>query len=294
MKILIGGSSGLLGTALTTVLKASGHRVVPLIRQRGDGIVWDATTYEFERPADLEGFDAVIHLGGENIIGRWTQAKKKRIRDSRVRSTGALADALTGLKQKPGVFIVASAVGYYGDRGAEELTEESPAGSGFLADVVREWEAAADPARKANIRVVHLRSGILLSPAGGALKTMLTPFKLGIGGKLGRGTQYVSWATLDDAVGIILHALKKPSLDGPLNVVSPTPCTNLELTKALGRALRRPTVCPVPAFAARMVFGEMADSLLLASQRVLPTKLLASAYPFRHTDLDTALRDLLS
>jgi uncharacterized protein len=294
MKILVGGSTGLVGEALLRRLQHARHDVVRLVRGNGDGVRWDARTYTFADPSALADFDAVVHLGGESIVGRWSPAKKQRILASRVHSTRALAEALAGLTDKPSCLIVASAIGYYGARGDEQLDEDSTAGTGFLADVVRAWEAAADPAREAGIRVVHLRYGMLLSPAGGALKTMLPPFKLGLGGKVGSGEQYMSWASIDDAVGAVEHALHTSSLTGPVNVVSPTPCINLEFTRALGRVLHRPTIFPVPAVAARLAFGEMADALLLASQRVQPARLTASGYHFNDPDLEPALQRLLN
>lgn len=293
MKILISGASGLVGSALVRSLQRNGHDIQRLIRAGRQGVKWDPETYEIEEPSRLADRDAVVHLAGEPIVGRWSDEKKRRIRDSRVNSTRALSDTLAGLQNRPSVLIVASAVGYYGNRGDETLTEDSAPGDGFLADVCKEWEAAAAPARDAGIRVVHVRFGMLLSPDGGALKAMLTPFKLGLGGRVGSGSQFVSWASVADAVGVIQHAIETDSLQGAVNVVSPTPATNMQLTKALGAALSRPTGIPVPAFAARTLFGEMADALLLASQRVLPGKLTANGYTFRHTDLEQTLRELL-
>lgn len=293
MKILISGASGLVGSALVRSLQRNGHDIQRLIRAGRQGVKWDPETYEIEEPRRLAERDAVVHLAGEPIVGRWSDEKKRRIRDSRVNSTRALSDTLAGLQNRPSVLIVASAVGYYGNRGDETLTEDSAPGDGFLADVCKEWEAAAAPARDAGIRVVHVRFGMLLSPDGGALKAMLTPFKLGLGGRVGSGSQFVSWASVADAVGVIQHAIETDSLQGAVNVVSPTPATNMQLTKALGAALSRPTGIPVPAFAARTLFGEMADALLLASQRVLPGKLTANGYTFRHTDLEQTLRELL-
>ncbi|MFQ5915907.1 MAG: TIGR01777 family oxidoreductase, partial [Nitrospinota bacterium] len=238
--------------------------------------------------------DAAVHLSGENIgEGRWTAAKKAAIRDSRVKSTRLLAETLARLEQPPRVFVCASAVGYYGDRGEEVLREESPLGSGFLPDLSLEWESAAEPAVQKGIRVVHLRNGIVLSPKGGALAKMLPPFKLGLGGKLGSGRQYVSWISLDDMVGVIRHALERESLSGPVNAVAPNPVTNAEFTQTLGRVLSRPTVFQVPAFTLRLAFGEMADAALLASARVEPARLLASGYSFRHPELEGALRHIL-
>ena len=294
MNILVSGASGLVGSRLLKQLEKDGHKTQRLSRNKSSDAYWDSATYQVTPSAALDDLDAVIHLAGESIVGRWTAGKKERIFQSRVQSTTALAQALAARQEKPDVFIVASAIGYYGDRGEETLTEKSIAGEGFLSEVCKAWEAAADPARAAGIRVVHLRFGMLLSPAGGALKTMLTPFKLGLGGRIGSGAQYVSWASLTDAVGSITHALNNTSIEGPINVVSPNPCTNIELTQALGAALSRPTVFPVPPFAARMVFGEMADALLLASQRVHPEKLSENGYQFQHIDIAETLKTLLS
>lgn len=289
MKVVVGGSSGLVGTALLERLRGEGHAVERLVRDGRDGIVWDPATYALTSPDQLSAFDAVVHLGGEGIAGRWTTEKKRRIRDSRVQSTQALAQTVARLKDKPSVLVVASAIGYYGDRNNEELTEKSAPGSGFLAKVCQQWEQAADPAREAGIRVVHLRFGMALSARGGALKTMLPPFKAGLGGKVGSGQQWMSWISLDDAVGVVLHALTDNTIEGPINAVAPTPCTNLEFTKTLGSVLHRPTALPVPAFLVRLALGEMADALLLASQRVRPGKLSASGYLFQHTAVKEAL-----
>jgi uncharacterized protein (TIGR01777 family) len=235
-----------------------------------------------------------VHLAGENIAkGRWNARKKARIRDSRVNGTRLLSEALTRLSKPPAVMVCASAIGYYGDRGDEVLREESASGSGFLAEVCRQWEAAAEPARKRGIRVVHLRIGVVLSPEGGALAQMLFPFRMGLGGKLGSGRQYFSWIAIDDLVTVIAHALTNDTLQGPVNAVAPHPVTNLEFTRTLGRVLARPTLFPMPALAARLAFGEMADELLLSSARVEPTRLLATAYQFRHPQLEGALRHLL-
>jgi uncharacterized protein (TIGR01777 family) len=243
----------------------------------------------------LDGFDAVVHLAGENIAaGRWTESVKERIRKSRVDGTQLLSRALARLKQPPRAVVQASAVGFYGNRGDESLTESSPRGQGFLPAVCVAWEAAAEPAEKQGIRVVFLRFGVILSRKGGALKKMLLPFRLGVGGVIGDGSQYMSWITLDDAVAAIQHALSTEGLRGPVNVVSPQPVTNRGFTRTLGRALGRPTVFPMPAFAARLAFGEMADALLLSSQRVLPDRLLGSGYSFRHPDLEPALRHVLA
>ncbi|MBI4323331.1 MAG: TIGR01777 family protein [Candidatus Omnitrophica bacterium] len=279
MKILVSGSHGFLGSALVPFLIPRGHQVTRLVRP-----------YD---PAALDGVEAVVHLAGENIIGRWTPEKKTRIRDSRVNGTRVLAESLARLAPPPQVLVCASAVGYYGDRGEERLQEDSPAGSGFLAEVCREWEAATLPAVQQGIRVVNLRIGMVLSPQGGALAKMFPAFRLGLGGCLGSGRQYLSWIALDDLLEAITFALAAPNLRGPVNAVAPTPVTNRAFTKTLGRLLGRPTLCPVPAFAARLVFGEMAQELLLASARVMPAALLASGFAFRYPDLDGALRHLV-
>jgi uncharacterized protein (TIGR01777 family) len=254
---------------------------------------WDPAAGSIDKEG-LEGHDGVVNLAGENIAERWTLAKKARIRESRVKGTRLLADALAGLSQPPKVLVCASALGYYGNRGSEVLREDSGAGSGFLAEVCQEWEAAAEPAKQKGIRVVHLRIGIVLSPAGGALAQMLLPFKMGVGGKVGSGQQYMSWVALDDVVGAIHHTLSTESLGGAANAVAPNPVTNLEFTKTLGRVLGRPTIFPMPAFAARLAFGEMADGLLLSSARLEPAQLTASGYQFRYPHLESALRHLLA
>jgi uncharacterized protein (TIGR01777 family) len=236
----------------------------------------------------------VVHLAGANIAaGRWTPARKAEIRDSRVEGTRSLCQALARLAHPPQVLASASAVGFYGDRGTETLTEESVAGTGFLPGVCQAWEAAAEPATRVGIRVVHLRFGMILSPAGGALRKMLLPFRLGGGGRVGSGAQFVSWIAIDDVLGAIEHVLREESLHGPVNVVAPESVTNAEFTRSLGRVLRRPTLIPLPAFAARLAFGEMADALLLASARVMPARLRASGYRFRFPELEGALRHLL-
>jgi uncharacterized protein len=297
MKILLTGSHGLIGTGLVPALTARGHRTVRLVRAPaapppGD-VVWDPATGHVADPARLDGLDAVVHLAGENIAsGRWTQARKARIRESRVRGTRLLAEALARLPHPPRALVCASAVGYYGDRGEEVLREESPPGTGFLAEVCRDWEAAADPARRAGIRVVALRTGLVLSPAGGALARLLPVFRLGLGGRLGSGRQYASWIAIDDVVGAILHLLESDAVTGPVNLVAPHPVTNREFTAALGRALRRPALLAVPAWALRIALGETAGELL-ASVRAEPAKLRGAGYAFRHPDVEEALRALL-
>ncbi|MGQ0637598.1 MAG: TIGR01777 family oxidoreductase [Planctomycetaceae bacterium] len=298
MQVLVSGSMGLVGSALLPELKAAGRRVVRLVRMVGqtaddESVGWNPDANYIDA-AGLEGVDAVVHLAGESIAsGRWTAQKKARIRDSRARGTRLVCEALAHLARPPETLICASAIGYYGNRGDEVLTESSPAGSGFLADVCREWEAATEPARRKGIRVVNLRIGVVLSAAGGALAKMLTPFKLGLGGVIGNGRQYMSCVALADVVGAIVHALDTPALSGPVNTVCPTAVTNAEFTKTLGRILERPTIFPFPAFAARLVLGEMADELLLASTRVQPQKLSESGYTFRHADVEAALRQAL-
>lgn len=297
LRILVTGSTGFVGSALVPFLAAGGYRVACLVRAEprpgSAEVFWDPEAGVLDT-ARLEGLDAVVHLAGENIAtGRWTAEKKARIRDSRVRGTKLLCDSLAGLKQPPKVLVCASAIGYYGDRGDEVLTEESTLGTGFLAGVCAEWEAAAKPAVQKGIRVVHLRFGMVASEAGGALAKLLTPFKMGLGGVLGTGNQYISWIALDDLLGVIAHALTTEALQGPVNAVAPNPVTNREFTRALGRVLGRFTLFPLPAVAAHLAFGEMADEVLLAGQRAQPTRLLTTGYRFRYPDLEGALRHLL-
>ena len=292
MKVLVSGSTGLVGAELCKQLTAAGHTVAALRRSHpvyGEDILWDPAAGEIEAER-LEGFDAVIHLAGENIAGkRWSAAFKDEIRDSRVKGTKLLADALASIDNPPKTLLCASAIGYYGDRGDEVMTETSSPGGDFLADVCREWESAADPAREKGLRVAHLRIGVVLSSRGGALQKMLLPFKLGGGGIVGDGKQYWSWVNLDDVVGAFIHCLNDESLSGPINCVSPNPATNHEFTKALGNVLNRPTFLPVPGFAAKLAFGEMAEALMLASTRVVPKKLQQSGYEFQYPDIEAAL-----
>ena len=297
MRVAVSGSTGFVGSEVVASLSTAGHEVVRLVRRDpapGERAVrWDPMKREVDA-AGLEGLDAVVHLAGENIAsGRWTAARKAAIRDSRVNGTRLLCDALAGLTRPPKLLVCASAIGIYGDRGEELLTEESPPGTGYLAEVCREWEAASEPAARKGIRVVALRIGMVLSPRGGALARMLPPFRAGLGGVIGSGRQYVSWIALDDLVGIVLHALQPGELHGPVNAVAPRPVTNRELTGALGKALSRPTLLPVPAFALRLAVGEMADALLLASARVVPRRLEETGYRFRFPELPAALRHLL-
>lgn len=283
LRVAVTGARGLVGSALLPYLSTGGHDARPVSRNGGD----------FE-PFALEGADAVVHLAGESIAdGRWTRRKKERIRGSRVEGTRRLAERLARMERPPRVLACASAIGFYGDRGAEELDEGSASGSGFLPDVCRDWEAAAGPARERGIRVVHLRFGIVLTPRGGALKRMLAPFRMGLGGRMGSGLQQMSWVSIDDALGAIHAAIRDDAMGGPVNVVSPGPVTNLEWTRILARVLRRPAVFPFPAPAARAVFGELADALLLASARVRPRRLQEAGYRFRDVGLEACLRRLL-
>ncbi len=295
MRIAVSGTGGMIGGRLVAALEGSGHEVLRLVRResRAANEVRFAIVEREVEVAELEGADAVVHLGGYNIACRWNAERRNRIRDSRVQSTRLLAETLAAGSGLPRVLVCASAIGYYGDRGDELLTEESSVGAGFLAEVCRDWEAACEPARAAGVRVVNLRVGMVLDPSGGALKKLLLPFRLGVGGVVGNGRQYWSWIERDDVVGAIEHALATASLEGPVNAVAPDAPTNREFTKVLGRVLRRPTVFPLPAFAARIGLGQMADALLLASTRVKPAALERSGYAFRRPELEPALRGLL-
>ncbi len=295
MHIAVTGSGGLVGSALVPFLITGGYRVRRLVRKSPSGkdVPWDPANGVRDL-SRLEGVDAVVHLAGENIAaGRWTPHRKEEIRRSRVEGTRRLCQSLARLSRPPKVLVSASAVGFYGNRGDEILTEDSASGKDFLAEVCREWEAATEPASRGGIRVVHLRFGMVLSSAGGALKKMLPAFRLGLGGRFGTGAQYVSWISIDDAIGAIHHAISNESVAGAVNAVAPAPVTNAEFTRVLARGLSRPALFPMPAFAARLAFGQMADALLLAGQRVTPTRLEASGYRFRHPDLESALRHLL-
>ncbi|PYY07688.1 MAG: TIGR01777 family protein [Acidobacteria bacterium] len=293
-RILVSGVSGPLGAALLPSLRDRGYRVVRLVR--GADSDDEQISWEPAKPLPVEsvsGFDIVIHLAGESIVGRWTAAKKARIRDSRLLGTRNLAEALSRAAERPWVLITASAIGYYGNRGDEVLREDSSPGRDFLAELCRQWEEATQPSAQADIRTANLRIGLILSLAGGALPRMLIPFRMGVGGKIGQGRQWWSWVDVNDVVGAIHHVIKADSLQGPINVVAPRPVTNAEFTKTLAEVLDRPAIFPMPAFAARLAFGEMADELLLASQRVEPAKLISSGYPFQHSELRKALEDIL-
>jgi uncharacterized protein (TIGR01777 family) len=297
MKVLISGSHGLVGSALVKALTTSGDEVVRLVRhERKFGaaeIEWHPDNGLIDKE-QLEGIDAVVHLAGENIAeGRWTDEKKLAIRESRVNGTVLLSETLATLRQPPSVFLSASAIGYYGNRGDELLTEESAPGNDFLAHVCQEWERATTPAAEKGIRTVLARFGIILDEHGGALAKMLTPFRMGIGGRIGNGKQWMSWIALDDVAGAIRFMLDDRFASGPVNFVAPHPVTNAEFTKTLGQVLSRPTFLPVPASGVRLAFGEMADSLLLASQRVVPAVLQARGFGFIWPRLEPALRHLL-
>jgi uncharacterized protein (TIGR01777 family) len=282
MKVLISGSHGLVGTALCSVLQNKGVEIIRLGR-------------DFSENIDFRGIDAVVHLAGENIAdGRWTATKRKRIEESRVAGTANLAKQILKSDSKPDVFISASAIGYYGNRLDEEISEKSTKGAGFLAEVCDKWECAAQSVEAANVRTVILRTGIVLSKEGGALRKMLLPFKAGAGGVLGNGKQFMSWISLTDMVEIIQFLINREDLHGPFNLVSPNPVTNYQLTKSLGKILRRPTIMPFPATVARFIFGKMADALLLSSTKVLPIKLIEAGYHFKHEDLNSALKEILA
>ena len=292
MKILISGSTGLVGSALRDALAIAGHETVALIRPASassSGVRWDPDAGTIDAEA-LDGFDAVVHLAGENIVSRrWTDEQKGRIRDSRVRGTALLADALAARERKPRVLLCASAAGYYGDRGSEILPDDAAPGSGFLAETTREWEDAARPAADAGIRTVNLRIGVVLSARGGMLKRVLPIFKLGLGGKLGGGGQYMSWVSMPDLTRAVAWTMERGELSGGVNVSSPAPATNAEFTRALGAALGRPAMLAVPEFALRLTQGEATDAIL-SSVRMAPKRLLTSGFEFRHPDIESALR----
>lgn len=301
-RVLVTGGTGLVGSKLLPALAADGHPLSLLTRSKAGGsiaiegvarVAWDPEHGQIDG-SGLEGVDAVVHLAGDGIAtGRWTRAKKQRIRDSRVEGTRLLCETLAGMKRRPKVLVSASAIGYYGHRGDSMVDEQALPGHGFLPEVSDAWEQATRPAAEAGIRVVNLRIGIVLSRDGGALQKMLLPFQLGLGGIVGHGGQYWSWVSLEDLVGIIRHALANDSLHGPVNAVAPGSVTNREFTKALGRVLRRPTLFPLPAVVARIMLGEMADGLLLASTRVAPVRLMESGYRFQHPEIEGALRAVL-
>ena len=295
LTVAVTGASGLVGTALRHFLTTGGHRVVRIIRRRGaastDTLHWDPAAGEIDAAA-MAGLDAVVHLAGASIAGgRWTEERKREILVSRVKGTELLARTLASLGgASPKVLVSASAVGYYGNRGDARLDERSEPGGGFLADVVKAWESATGAASRAGVRTVLLRTGVVISPAGGALGQMLLPFKMGVGGRLGSGKQYFSWIDLDDQVAAIVHALYEPTLSGPVNATAPNPVTNAAFTDALGRALGRPTVLPVPALAVKAAFGQLGEEALLWGQRVLPSRLLETGFSFDYEGVEDSLR----
>lgn len=297
MDVVVSGASGLIGTALANSLLSDGHRVRRLRRDGvtdGDDIVWDPEAGRIDAPA-LEGVDAVVHLAGEGIgEKRWTAEQKQRIRDSRVRGTAVIAAAVASRERKPRVFVSASAIGYYGNRGDEVLTETSGPGDDYLADVCKAWEAETKPAIDAGVRTVHLRTGIVLAKHGGVLQRMLVPFKLGLGGKQGSGSQWMSWIALDDAIGAIRTIIDAPDISGPVNLTAPNPVSNADFAETLGRVLHRPTVLPTPMFGLKLRYGaELVETLLLVSQRVRPARLEAADFPFEYPVLEPALDALL-
>ena len=296
MKILIAGASGLVGSALVSKLKAEGAEVTRLVRAaaKSGEVEWHPESGSID-PLALEGFDAVVNLSGDGIAnGRWTAEKKRRILDSRVNGTRLLSETMANLARKPKAFINASAVGFYGSRGNELVDEESSPGEGFLANVCRQWESATAPAEQSGIRVVKLRLGVIFTPDGGIMGSMLRPFKLGLGGKVGSGEQVISWVAMDDVVAAIGFIIQNESLRGPINIVAPQPVTNEEFTKILGRVLSRPTFMAMPAFAARLAFGEMADEMMLSSTRVAPKVLNDAGFKFQFPELEGAVRAMLS
>ena len=295
MKIAVSGASGLIGSALVPTLRDAGHVVVQLVRRKPEGpneLEWDPAAGTIDA-AGLAGIDGLVTLSGATVGRRWTPARKREILESRISSTSLLAQTVAELEPRPSVFVSAGGIGIYGDRGDEILTEESALGSGFLAEVGTAWEAAAEPARAAGIRVVNFRQGLVLSGEGGALGRMLKPFKLGLGGQIGSGRQWWSWVSMDDLLSAYTLALEG-DLAGPVNLASPNPATNRQFVKSLGRVLHRPALFHVPEFAVKAIFGEMGETVLLASQRMLPARLLAAGFTFTYPDLDPALERALS
>ena len=290
--VAVTGATGLIGSALVAQLRESGAHVRRLVRPgpvTADDIEWDPMRGVLS-PTALEGVDAVVHLAGEPIAQRWSAGTKRAIRESRVRGSELLARTIAEMSRKPRVLLSGSAVGYYGDRGDEQLDEESAAGTDFLAGVVREWEDATRAASSAGVRVVLLRTGIVLSPKGGALEKLLLPFRMGVGGPIGSGRQWMSWISLHDHVRAMMHALSTTTLSGPANLVAPNPVTNAEFATTLGRVLTRPAVIPVPGFALELMYGEMARATILSGQRVLPSALARTGFAHAHATLEQALR----
>lgn len=294
MKILIAGSTGLIGQELTAFLESKGHQVVGLSRGKGKGIQWDPENRSIDADK-LEGFDAVINLAGENIANsKWTAKKKEKIRTSRVESTRFLCDTLKQLQTPPKVLINSSAIGYYGNVPEGEANESHAAGSGFLASVCHEWEAATECLMGEDIRIVMPRFGVVLSTKGGALKRMLAPFKLGLGGVIGSGRQMMSWVDIEDVARAVEFCLNTESIHGPVNITAPNPVSNREFTKTLGKILSRPTIASMPEFAARLAFGEMAEEMLLSGAKVIPERLLSAGFEFQYPTLKQSLKHLLA
>ena len=292
MRVLVSGSTGLIGSSLVRSLESGGHDVVRLLRPQSrasaNGIMWDPAAGSLD-PREIECFDAVVHLSGENIANRrWSEAQMARIRDSRIGSTTLLSETLASLDSPPSVLACASAGGYYGDRGVELLDEDASVGTGFMAEATKEWEDATGPAASAGIRVVNLRIGVVLTADGGMLSRVLPIFKLGLGGRLGSGSQYMSWLTRSDVIDATVWTLEHDDLSGPVNVSSPNPVTNKEFTRALGRALRRPAVLVVPTFALRIMQGDLSE-VVMSSARMAPARLRESGFEFRHPEIDGAL-----
>jgi uncharacterized protein len=288
------GASGLIGRGLVPLLRGGGHEVVPLVRRVAGPkeIHWDPAKGELD-PSALSGFDAVVHLSGENISGRFTEAHKREVLQSRTRGTRLISEAASKAERPPRALVCASAIGYFGNRGDAPVDEESPPGEGFLADVVKAWEASADPARAAGLRVCHVRVGVVLTPEGGALRELLTPFRLGLGGRIGDGKQVWSWIAYEDVLRAFAAVLSDEGYVGPVNATAPAPATNAEFTRTLGKVLHRPTLLPLPAAAVKLFLGEMGQALLLDGARILPKKLLAHGFAFHQPTLEGALRSLL-
>jgi len=296
MKVLISGSSGFIGSQLTKYLNSKGHEIIRVVRKKADNsdeISWDIKNKKYNL-TDYEGFDAFINLSGENIFGYWTKAKKNKIIESRINSTKLLTEIISRLNSPPKTLISASAIGYYGDRGDEALDEQSQKGIGFFPDLAENWENSANMARKEKVRVVNLRIGLVLSGNGGALKKMIRPFRLGLGGNIADGSMYWSWISLDDLVSSVLFILNDKTIEGPVNIVSNNSLKNKDFTKILGKVLSRPTILPVPAILIKTFLGEFGNEALLASTRVIPRKLLDSGFSFLHTDLESTLKEIIN